>query len=115
MPLTPNLVYQLKEIDTGVVADGAFYLFTLRLVPLIPFFVINLVMGLTGLKTRTFYWVSQVGMFAGTLVYVNAGHAIGQDESLSGILSPAFGRLLRFIRSIPFHCQKNRGIFSSRR
>jgi uncharacterized membrane protein YdjX (TVP38/TMEM64 family) len=80
---------QFKEIDTGITRDGAFYLFTLRLVPLIPFFVINLVMGLTVLKTRTFYWVSQVGMLAGTLVYVNAGTQLAKIESLSGILSPA--------------------------
>lgn len=79
----------LKEINTGMSRDGAFYLFTLRLVPLIPFFVINLVMGLTGLKTRTFYWVSQVGMLAGTLVYVNAGTQLAKIETLSGILSPA--------------------------
>jgi uncharacterized membrane protein YdjX (TVP38/TMEM64 family) len=81
--------HQLKEIDTGIARDGAFYLFTLRLVPLIPFFVINLVMGLTVLKTRTFYWVSQAGMLAGTLVYVNAGTQLAKIESLSGILSPA--------------------------
>jgi uncharacterized membrane protein YdjX (TVP38/TMEM64 family) len=81
--------HQLKEIDAGMAHDGTFYLFTLRLVPLIPFFVINLVMGLTPLKTRTFYWVSQVGMLAGTLVYVNAGTQLAKIESLSGILSPA--------------------------
>jgi len=80
---------QVKEIDAGIARDGAFYLFTLRLVPLIPFFAINLVMGLTVLKTRTFYWVSQVGMLAGTLVYVNAGTQLAKIESLSGILSPA--------------------------
>jgi uncharacterized membrane protein YdjX (TVP38/TMEM64 family) len=79
----------LKEIDTGIARDGAFYLFSLRLVPLFPFFVINLVMGLTVLKTQTFYWVSQVGMLAGTLVYVNAGTQLAKIESLSGILSPA--------------------------
>ncbi len=80
---------QLQEIDKGVARDGAFYLFTLRLVPLIPFFVINLVMGLTVIKTTTFYWVSQAGMLAGTLVYVNAGTQLAKIESLSGILSPA--------------------------
>jgi len=74
---------QLKEINTGIARDGAFYLFTLRLVPLIPFFVINLVMGLTVLKTRTFYWVSQAGMLAGTLVYVNAGTQLAKIESLA--------------------------------
>ena len=65
---------KLNNIDKGVEKQGAFYLFTLRLVPVFPFFLINLLMGLTALKTWTFYWVSQVGMLAGTAVYVNAGH-----------------------------------------
>jgi dihydrolipoamide dehydrogenase len=78
----------LKAINAGVEKDGAFYLFTLRLVPAFPFFVINLVMGLTPIKTWTFYWVSQVGMLAGTIVYVNAGTQIAKIESLRGILSP---------------------------
>jgi hypothetical protein len=69
--------------------DGGFYLFTLRLVPAFPFFMINLVMGLTPMRTWTFYWVSQVGMFAGTIVYVNAGTQLAGIDSLRGILSPA--------------------------
>jgi len=80
---------KLKAINEGVERDGALYLFTLRLVPLFPFFLINLLMGLTPMKTRTFYWVSQVGMFAGTLVFVNAGTQLAQIHSLSGILSPS--------------------------
>ena len=79
---------QLKAINEGIEKDGEYYLFTLRLVPLFPFFMINLLMGLTTLKIRTFYGVSQVGMLAGTLVYVNAGTQLGKLESLSGILSP---------------------------
>ncbi len=79
---------RLKTIDAGVAKEGALYLFTLRLVPVFPFFMINLAMGLTTLKTQTFYWVSQVGMLAGTMVYVNAGTQLGQLDSLSGILSP---------------------------
>jgi pyruvate/2-oxoglutarate dehydrogenase complex dihydrolipoamide dehydrogenase (E3) component/uncharacterized membrane protein YdjX (TVP38/TMEM64 family) len=79
---------RLSEINKGIEKDGAFYLFTLRLIPVVPFFVINLVMGLTQMKARTFYWVSQIGMFAGTIVYVNAGTQIAQIESLKGILSP---------------------------
>jgi len=79
---------QLKAINAGIEKDGEYYLFTLRLVPLFPFFMINLLMGLTTLKTRTFYGVSQIGMLAGTLVYVNAGTQLGKLESLSGILSP---------------------------
>ncbi|HEY9096197.1 MAG TPA: FAD-dependent oxidoreductase, partial [Hydrogenophaga sp.] len=79
---------RLAEINQGMAKDGAFYLFTLRLIPVVPFFVINLVMGLTTMKARTFYGVSQIGMLAGTLVYVNAGTQLGQLESLKGVLSP---------------------------
>lgn len=85
----------LKTINQGIERDGAFYLFALRLVPAFPFFVINLVMGLTRLRTWTFYWVSQVGMLAGTVVYVNAGTELARLESLSGILSPSL--LLSFV------------------
>ncbi len=80
---------RLRAIDEGMAREGGFYLFTLRLVPIFPFFVINLLMGLTAIRTRTFYWVSQAGMLLGTLVYVNAGTQLGKITSLSGILSPA--------------------------
>ncbi|MDX5364386.1 MAG: VTT domain-containing protein, partial [Pseudazoarcus pumilus] len=79
---------RLGAINRGVERDGPFYLFTLRLVPLFPFFLINLLMGLTPLRARTFYWVSQLGMLAGTAVYVNAGTQIGRIERLSDIVSP---------------------------
>ncbi|MDX1764186.1 MAG: TVP38/TMEM64 family protein [bacterium] len=79
---------KLATVNEGMEKEGAFYLFTLRLIPVFPFFVINLVMGLTGMPLRTFYWVSQVGMLAGTVVYVNAGKELGKIESLAGILSP---------------------------
>jgi pyruvate/2-oxoglutarate dehydrogenase complex dihydrolipoamide dehydrogenase (E3) component/uncharacterized membrane protein YdjX (TVP38/TMEM64 family) len=82
-------IITLAEINKGIEKDGAFYLFTLRLIPVVPFFVINLVMGLTTMKARTFYWVSQLGMFAGTVVYVNAGTQLARLDSLRGILSPA--------------------------
>jgi pyruvate/2-oxoglutarate dehydrogenase complex dihydrolipoamide dehydrogenase (E3) component/uncharacterized membrane protein YdjX (TVP38/TMEM64 family) len=85
---------RLRAINQGIEKEGAFYLFTLRLVPVFPFFVINLVMGLTPIPARTFYWVSQVGMLLGTIVYVNAGTQVGQLESLRGILSP--GLLVSF-------------------
>ncbi len=80
---------RLAAIDRGVERDGGFYLFTLRLVPAFPFFMINLVMGLTPMRAWTFYWVSQVGMLAGTIVYVNAGTQLAAIDSLRGILSPA--------------------------
>ncbi|MCR4302599.1 MAG: FAD-dependent oxidoreductase [Gallionella sp.] len=80
---------KLKAINEGIARDGALYLFTLRMVPIFPFFLINLLMGLTPMRTRTFYWVSQAGMLAGTLVFVNAGTQLAKLQSLSGILSPA--------------------------
>ncbi|WP_374973075.1 FAD-dependent oxidoreductase [Spongiibacter marinus] len=80
---------RLQRIDEGVSKEGGFYLFTLRLVPIFPFFLINLLMGLTAMSARRFYWVSQLGMLPGTAVYVNAGVQLGSLESLSGILSPA--------------------------
>jgi uncharacterized membrane protein YdjX (TVP38/TMEM64 family) len=79
---------RLKAIDDGIARDGAFYLFTIRLIPLFPFFVVNLLMGLTRIKTRTFYWVSQIGMFPATIVFVNAGTQISKIESTAGLLSP---------------------------
>ena len=77
------------QINRGIERDGAFYLLTLRLIPVVPFFAINLALGLTAMKTRTFYVVSQLGMLAGTVVYVNAGTQLAQIQSLSGIASPA--------------------------
>lgn len=80
---------RLADLNAGVARDGAFYLFTLRLVPLVPFFVINLAMGLTKMRVSVFYIVSQLGMLAGTAVYVNAGTQLSKITSLQGILSPA--------------------------
>jgi pyruvate/2-oxoglutarate dehydrogenase complex dihydrolipoamide dehydrogenase (E3) component/uncharacterized membrane protein YdjX (TVP38/TMEM64 family) len=85
----------LEVINRGVEKDGAFYLFTLRLVPAFPFFIINLLMALTPIRTLTFLIVSQIGMLAGTIVYVNAGTQLAQIESLKGVLSP--GLIASFI------------------
>tara|TARA_R110000824_G_scaffold104360_13_gene247764 strand:- start:2653 stop:4803 length:2151 start_codon:yes stop_codon:yes gene_type:complete len=85
---------RLKAIDKGVEKDGPFYLLTLRLVPVFPFFLINLLMGLTAIKARTFYIVSQIGMLLGTLVYVNAGTQLANIDEISDIGSP--GLLLSF-------------------
>lgn len=79
---------RLAAINEGIRKDGGFYLFSLRLVPAFPFFLINLAMGLTPIPVRTFYWVSQAGMLAGTIVFVNAGTELGKLTSLEGILSP---------------------------
>jgi pyruvate/2-oxoglutarate dehydrogenase complex dihydrolipoamide dehydrogenase (E3) component/uncharacterized membrane protein YdjX (TVP38/TMEM64 family) len=78
---------KIKAIDEGITKDGAFYLLSLRMVPLFPFFVINLVMGITSIKTLTYYWVSQVGMLMGTIVFVNAGTQLIEINTLSDIVS----------------------------
>ena len=86
---------KLKAINDGIHRDGNFYLFTLRLVPIFPFFMVNLVMALTPLRVGAFYLVSQIGMLPGTLVYVNAGTQLSRIDSLQGILSP--GLILSFV------------------
>lgn len=97
---------QLQTINAGIAKDGAFYLFSVRLVPLFPFFAINVLMGLTPIKTSTFYWVSQLGMFAGTLVYVNAGTQLAQLDSLAGILSPPLAGALVLLGLLPLLAKK---------
>ncbi|MFZ5907776.1 MAG: TVP38/TMEM64 family protein [Nitrospirota bacterium] len=86
---------KLKTVNGGIEKEGAFYLFTLRLIPVFPFWLINLVMGLTKMPLKNFYLVSQIGMLPGTMVYVNAGKELAKIESLSGILSP--GLILSFV------------------
>ncbi len=86
---------QLRAFNAGFAKDGAFYLFSLRLVPIFPFFVINLLMGLLPIRTWRYYWVSQLGMFPATAVYVNAGTRLGELDSAAGIISPAL--LLSFV------------------
>jgi len=86
---------RLVTINKGIEKEGAFYLFSLRLVPVFPFFMINLLMGLTRMRLSTFFWVSQVGMLPGTLVYVNAGKELAKIDSLAGIMSP--GVLVSFV------------------
>ncbi len=90
-PIEKRFPRQFETVNRGVEKDGAFYLFTLRLVPIFPFFMINLVMGLTRIKLTTFYWVSQLGMLPGTAVYVNAGGQLGELESLGDRLAGAAG------------------------
>jgi len=86
--LQQRFATRLQVINQGIEKDGAFYLFTLRLVPAFPFFIINIVMGLTPIKTLTFFLVSQIGMLAGTIVYVNAGTQLAQIGTLKDIFSP---------------------------
>lgn len=97
---------RLKTINKGVEKDGAFYLFALRLVPAVPFFVINMVMGLTPIRALTFYWVSQVGMLPGTVVYVFAGTQIAEINSVGGIFSADIIGAFVLLAIFPFLARK---------
>lgn len=106
---------KLGAFNKGIERDGAFYLFTLRLVPIFPFFVINLVMGLTPIRTLVYYLVSQIGMLPGTFVYVNAGTQLGKIESASGILSPALLLSFALLGVFPIIAKKLVAFFKSRK
>jgi pyruvate/2-oxoglutarate dehydrogenase complex dihydrolipoamide dehydrogenase (E3) component/uncharacterized membrane protein YdjX (TVP38/TMEM64 family) len=106
---------RLKSINQGVEKDGAFYLFGLRLVVVIPFFVINLLMALTPIRTWTFAWVSQIGMLLGTVVYVNAGTQLAQIDSPSGLLSPGLVLSLALLGGFPLIAKKILDAIKARR
>jgi len=97
---------RLKAINAGVRKDGAFYLFTLRLIPAFPFFIVNLVMGLTPLPARTFYWVSQAGMLPLTAVFVTAGTELAKIDQLKDIVSPTLIASLVLIGLFPLMARK---------
>lgn len=92
---------KLDRVNKGILEQGPFYLFALRLMPVIPFFMINLVMGITSMRIWTFYWVSQLGMLPGTAIFVNAGNQLGKIDSLSGILSPGLILSLALVGVFP--------------
>ena len=106
---------KLKTVNEGIEKEGSLYLFTLRLIPVFPFWLINLVMGLTKMPLKTFFWVSQVGMLAGTIVYVNAGKELAKIDSLSGILSP--GLIISFVLLglFPIIAKKAVGLYKSKK
>jgi uncharacterized membrane protein YdjX (TVP38/TMEM64 family) len=106
---------KLKTVNEGIDREGSFYLFTLRLIPIFPFWLINLVLGLTKMPLRTFYWVSQIGMLPGTIVYVNAGKELGKIESLSGILSPGLIFSFVLLGLFPLITKKLMALYKSKR
>lgn len=106
---------KLSAINRGIEREGKFYLFTLRLIPIFPFFVINLVMGLTTIPLITFYWVSQLGMLPGTMVYVNAGKQLADIESLAGILSPEVIFSFALLGLFPLISKKLMAFYKSRK
>ncbi len=106
---------RLKAINDGMAKDGMLYLFTLRLVPIFPFFLVNLLMGLTPVRTLSYYWVSQLGMLAGTLVYINAGTQLAQITSLSGIVSPGLLFSFALLGVFPMLAKQFMGFLQGRR
>ena len=106
---------RLAAINRGVEREGRFYLFTLRLIPVFPFFVINLLMGLTRIPLRSFYWVSQVGMLPGTIVYVNAGRELSKLEGLGGIFSPGIIISFALLGLFPITAKKLLGLYRKKR
>lgn len=106
---------RLSHVSAGIERDGPFYLLALRLAPVVPFFAVNLVMGLTGMRTGTFYLVSQAGMLAGTVIYVNAGTQLGRIESIRGILSPGLLGSLALLGLFPLLARKAVGALQRRR
>jgi uncharacterized membrane protein YdjX (TVP38/TMEM64 family) len=106
---------QLEAVNDGFRRDGGFYLFGLRMVPLFPFFIVNLVMGLTPIDTRRFYWVSQLGMLPGTAVYVFAGTELGQVASLPDVLSPGLIAALTLLGLFPIVARRALALIASRR
>ncbi|PHQ69377.1 MAG: pyridine nucleotide-disulfide oxidoreductase [Paracoccus sp.] len=104
-----------EGIEAGLARDGAFYLFSLRLIPVVPFFAVNLLMGLTPIRAWTFFWVSQVGMLAGTAVYVNAGTQLAALDSLSGIVSPPLLASFALLAVFPWIARAFLGLWKRRR
>jgi uncharacterized membrane protein YdjX (TVP38/TMEM64 family) len=106
---------RLARIDRGMAEEGAFYLFSLRLIPIFPFFVVNALMGLTPMRLFTYAWVSQVGMLPGTAVYVNAGGELGRLDSLSGLLSPSLILSFAALGLFPLAVKKGLARYRERR
>ena len=106
---------RLKTVNEGIEKEGAFYLFTLRLIPVFPFWLINMIMGLTKMPLKTFYWVSQIGMLPGTIIFVNAGKELSKIDSPSGILSPGLIFSFVLLGLFPITTKKILAFYNQRR
>jgi len=106
---------KIAKVNEGIEKEGAFYLFTLRLIPIFPFWMINLAMGLTKMSFFKFYWVSQIGMLPGTMVFVNAGKELAKIDSLKGILSPSLIISFALIGIFPITVKKLISLYRSKR
>ena len=106
---------KIAKVNEGIEKEGAFYLFTLRLIPVFPFWMINLAMGLTKMSLIKFYWVSQIGMLPGTMVFVNAGKELAKIDSLKGIFSPSLIISFALIGIFPIAVKKLVALYRSKR
>jgi len=106
---------KIAKVNEGIEKEGAFYLFTLRLIPVFPFWMINLAMGITKMSLLKFYWVSQIGMLPGTMVFVNAGKELAKIDSLRGILSPSLIISFALLGIFPMVVKKLVAFYRSRR
>jgi len=106
---------RLKTVNEGIEKEGAFYLFTLRLIPVFPFWLINMIMGLTKMPLKTYYWVSQIGMLPGTIIFVNAGKELSKIDSPSGILSPGLIFSFVLLGLFPITTKKILAFYNQRR
>jgi uncharacterized membrane protein YdjX (TVP38/TMEM64 family) len=106
---------RIAKVNEGIAKEGAFYLFTLRLIPVFPFWMINLAMGLSKISLARFYWVSQIGMLPGTMVFVNAGKELAKIESVNGIFSPSLIISFAFIGIFPIVIKKLLALYRSGR
>lgn len=106
---------RIAKVNEGIEKEGAFYLFTLRLIPVFPFWLINLAMGVTKIRLFTFFWVSQLGMLAGTIVYVNAGKELAKIDSLKGIFSPGLIVSFALLGVFPITAKKIIALYKSKK
>lgn len=106
---------KLSAINEGIDKEGSFYLFSLRLIPIFPFFVINLLMGLTKMPIRTYFWVSQIGMLPATIVYVNAGKELAKIDSIAGIASPTLLASFALLGLFPVTVKKVMSLYRRKR
>ena len=106
---------RVKKVNEGIEKEGAFYLFTLRLIPIFPFWLINLAMGLTKMSLVKFYWVSQIGMLPGTMVFVNAGKELAKIDSIKGILTPSLIISFALIGIFPITVKKLIALYRSKK
>jgi uncharacterized membrane protein YdjX (TVP38/TMEM64 family) len=93
---------RLHAVNAGIARDGAFYLFALRLLPAVPFFFVNVAMALTPIRPWTYYWVSQLGMLGGTMVYINAGSQLSRLHSVRDVFSPQLVGAFLLLAAFPF-------------